>query len=250
MTTATSRNRPSCSPSPTRWPADRLRLPGQEVLSSQAAAGSGWKCRRSPGENDRGSKTGTQNGTLVKGTKDQNLRSISCWFKFDPHPNGCTCFEPTQLVNSYEQMRKPAGVPRDTASFSGGPFGERRTKASAAPQEIGQAMSRKMKCRIWGKGRASGRMEHAGTRGPQRAQETLLSRERSVCVCARACAFSRQTSEGSAAPMLRPVFPRTRLCSRSTGIRKQAVHLESPEFKGSSALATRGPGGIEATQRV
>ena len=33
------------------------------------------------------SKIGNRNGALVNGTKDQNPRSNSCWFNFDPQPN-------------------------------------------------------------------------------------------------------------------------------------------------------------------
>ena len=33
-------------------------------------------------------KIGTQNGSLVDGTKDENLRSNSRWLDFDPYPHG------------------------------------------------------------------------------------------------------------------------------------------------------------------
>ena len=33
-------------------------------------------------------RVGTQNGTLVNAQNDNNLRSVSWWFSFDPSPSG------------------------------------------------------------------------------------------------------------------------------------------------------------------
>ena len=64
----------------------RVHLPDAQACSPSQACGA----RLWPAESTWLwlSKTGTQNGTLVSGNMDQNLRSISWWLNFDPYPCG------------------------------------------------------------------------------------------------------------------------------------------------------------------
>ena len=59
---------------------------GKCLIRSDILARVTWECKKLAASHGCGSKIGTQNETLVNGTKDQNLRSPGWWFHFDPYP--------------------------------------------------------------------------------------------------------------------------------------------------------------------
>ena len=102
-----------------------------EAAAADAAAGNAHDAAPNAGESTAtstapglygcGSKIGAQNGTLVNGTKDLNLRSNSWLFDFDRYPS---IFPPTmetdrELLEGY-LLQKPSNFGRDRLPPSSG----------------------------------------------------------------------------------------------------------------------------------